>query len=114
MSVPRHHTGDRATRPMLGRRALSVVACLSVLPLLLAVVGVQVTLALAPAVLLLVALAWGYYPAEALIARWARRGLRRGIARVVRAHWGSAPGGFLAAVFVPGVPLRGPPVLRVV
>lgn len=95
-------------------RVLTVVAGVAALLLLVAVAGVQVALALAPAVLLLAVLAWGHYPAEDLLARWARRGLRRGVGHVVRAHWGTAPGGFLATVFVPGVPLRGPPVIRVV
>lgn len=95
-------------------RALAVVGGGAVLLLLLAVAGAQVALALAPAVLLLAVLAWGHYPAEDLIARWAGRALRRRAAHAARSHWGPAPGGFSFASVVPGTPLRGPPVLHVV
>lgn len=99
---------------MCRARVLAVAAGGAALLLLLLVAGVQVALALAPAVLLMAVLAWGRYPAEALLARWARRRLRPAAAHPPRSHWGSAPGGFSFASVVPGTPLRGPPVLHVV
>ncbi len=95
-------------------RVLTAASSVAALLVLLLVAGVQVALALAPAVLLLAVLAWGHYPAEDLIARWAGRGLRRHAAHAHRPHWGSAPAGFTAAPFTASAPLRGPPVLRVV
>lgn len=95
-------------------RVLTVIAGVAALLLLLAAAGVQVALALAPAVLLLVVLAWGHYPAEDLIARWAGHGLHRRVAHAARPHWGPAPAGFAATAFAASTPLRGPPVLRVV
>ena len=95
-------------------RVLAVVAGGAALLFLLAVAGVQVALALAPAVLLLAILAWGHYPAEELIARWARRRMRRGAAHPVRWHWGLAPRRFYFTAVVPGTPLPRPPVLRAV